>query len=484
MTLKDIKDQIAEQLSKLTIDDFYLDTEISIAKQTFSKLTKLNTDKEIKKFLTDKFPETTIETIRESLQQTIKEKEKDVALISDKMTTLQEKIKLIIKKVHENEKKQKAITIAENKTNLELAHIKAEIKQIKPLAGKSPYKKQMEELEKEKGKKEKEHANYPITISNLKDEIRKLQAEINKEMEIISKKEKGIKDIKSEILKNQKELNEINKEGNTYYHDEYSALDFLFTIVLRVSIRKSFYEKIKTGKIVYDSKRGEMVDEYTNWGYTDNPSLEIGDLTKENFHKFVLPFVNEKNIIPKDWRKILHNTLSVPIDGISGTLSLAGYRHNNDYKMTYTDISILLATKIATKGNPSMKLGNNKIILALSGGLIAVISFRKKGNLISKYQKEKPIEIFAKQFGTNQYVLKTLYLQTGYANSEIQIETPEGFCILTEKFVIEIQYEAAPVLFGNNSILQYAPNISAKAKADDEEQALRQQEDDDWYDDY
>jgi hypothetical protein len=43
MTLTDIKEKIAGQLSKLTIDDFYSDPQISFANQTFSEMTKLKT---------------------------------------------------------------------------------------------------------------------------------------------------------------------------------------------------------------------------------------------------------------------------------------------------------------------------------------------------------------------------------------------------------------------------------------------------------
>ena len=72
----------------------------------------------------------------------------------------------------------------------------------------------------------------------------------------------------------------------------------------------------------------------------------------------------------------------------------------------------------------------------------------------------------------------------------ISIETPGAFYILTDKFVIEIYFNAAPILFDNNSIIKFAPNISGIAKREDEiaeqeaeEERRRQQDDDDYYDD-
>ena len=86
--------------------------------------------------------------------------------------------------------------------------------------------------------------------------------------------------------------------------------------------------------------------------------------------------------------------------------------------------------------------------------------------------------------------------QTGYADSKIGIQTPGGYYILTDNLVIEIEFAPAPILFDNNSGIQFAPNISGKAKHEDEAEAKeyrrrkaehesrRKSEDDDYWDEY
>ena len=57
MTLTEIQNKIIEQLNKLTVDDFYAEPINNIAKDTFCKLTSISSDKEIEKYLFEKFNE-------------------------------------------------------------------------------------------------------------------------------------------------------------------------------------------------------------------------------------------------------------------------------------------------------------------------------------------------------------------------------------------------------------------------------------------
>ena len=386
--------------------------------------------------------------------------------------------------------------LQQDKTKSELTEIETEIKQIKPLAGKPPYDKQMEALEKAKEKKQKELDNYPTAISKLKSEVDELQTKIKSEKEIIATKQSEIKTIQTSIGSKQKELEQLTEKETTHFKNEYSSLEFLFLALLHKGIRKEPVfktveirkEHTKHGHIYYEEiqeKTGELI-------------LASHKIGFDEVCKFISSLTISANSIPKDWRKIICQTLSNPIADIAdiaGSISKISSENTEYFKqkpleLTHIDTSTLLATKIAAKTNYSIRTANNKIVLALSGGLSATISFREKGDLIAKFQKQ-PFEIYANCFSRKQYVLQTLYYQTGYANSEIQVKTPGGYYILTDKFVIEIVFDAAPILFDNNSVIKFAPNISGKAKHEDEvkaaeeaEEERRRRDDDDYYDDY
>ena len=498
MTLTDIKEKITGQLSKLTIDDFYSDPQISFAKKTFMELTKLKSEDEFEKFLSDKFPETTAETLRFYLEQAITKFTEQIASVEKLIQTSQTEIDKLDKQVAQKKEQQAAIPKQQDKTKSELTEIETEIKQIKPLAGKPPYDKQMEALEKAKEKKQKELDNYPTAISKLKSEVDELQTKIKSEKEIIATKQSEIKTIQTSIGSKQKELEQLAEKETTHFKNEYSSLEFLFLALLHKEIRK--VPVFKTVKIRQKHKENvfglgpiyyEEIQEKT--GELILASHKIGF---DEVCKFISSLTISANSIPKDWRKIIYQTLSNPIADIAGSISKIR-RDNTEYfkqkplELTHIDTSTLLATKIAAKTNYSIRTANNKIVLALSGGLSATISFREKGGLIAKFQKQ-PFEIYANCFSREQYVLQTLYYQTGYANSEIQVKTPGGYYILTDKFVIKIEFDAAPILFDNNSVIKFAPNISGKAKhevkaaeeAEEAEEERRRRDDDDYYDDY
>lgn len=488
MTLTDIKEKIVEQLSKLTIDDFYSDPHLSFAKQIFSEQTKLKTDEEFEQFLTEKFPETTAETLRYSLDQSIADFNEQIADIEKNIKTSQTKIDKLETQVEEKKEQQADIPKQQDKTKSELTDIETEIKQIKPLAGKPPYDKQMESLEKTKEKITKELETYSAAILKAKEELEELQNNIKTERETISQKESEIKSIHSQIENKQQELNQLQEKENTHFKNEYSSLEFLFKILLHKTIGKV--------EIVTHKYTGEKypIDRYY---YDKNDIEKTGEQILKIHHcgfdevcKFILPFTNSKSSIPKDWRKIIYKTLSNPIAEITGTISKikpdsTAYFTTENLGLSHIDISTLLAAKIAAKTKYSVRTSDNKIFLGLSGGLSATISFRDKGELISKFQKQ-PIEIYANCLSAARFVLQTLYYQTGYANSKIEIETPGGYYILTDKLVIEIEFNPAPILFDNNSVIQFAPNISGKAKHEDEVEAeddrRRKAEDDAYWD--
>ena len=371
MTLTYIKDKIVEQLSKLTIDDFYYDPQLSIAKQIFSEQTKLKTDEDFEQFLTEKFPETTAETLRNSLDQSIADFNEQIADIEKKIKTSQTKIDKLETQVAEKKEQQADIPKKQNKTKSELTDIETEIKQIKPLSGKPPYDKQIESLEKTKEEITKELESYPAAILKAKEELEELQNNIKTERETISQKESEIKSIHSQIENKQQELNQLREKESTHFNNEYSSLEFLFKILLHKEIRKV--------EIVRHKETGNRYPIDSSY-FKENDDIEkTGEIILKIHHcgfdevcNFILPFTNSKSLIPKDWRKIIYKTLSNPIPEIMGTISEikrdnTTFFKTEDYGLSHIDISTLLAVKIAAKTKYSVRTSDNKIFLGLSG---------------------------------------------------------------------------------------------------------------------
>ncbi len=479
MTLTDIKNKITGQLNKLTIDDFYSNPNVSFAKEIFAELTNQKSDEQIEKYLVDKFPETTVETKRFSLEQSIADLDKQIATFQSEIKDFQSDIDKLDKQTAESKEKQSDIPKQENQSKSELKKIETEIQLIKTLANKAPYIKQMEDLEKEKEKKNKEIETYPTTLDKLKIEVSELQSKSQTIKENISKNETEIKSIQTTIEKTQKELKQLNEKENTHFKNEYSSLEFLFKTLLKKTISKS--------EVFTHKKTGEKYSFWNNEEFTKTgeQELNIHRETFENYCNFMLSQTVSQNIIPKGWRKLLYQILSNPLPNLAGTISKVAYNklfyfNSENLELTIQDATTFLATKIAVKTNYSVRTADNKIILGLSGGLSATITFREKGDLIAQFQKQQ-FEIYSNCFLSKRFVAHTLYQQTGYANSTISIETPGAYYILTDKFVIEIDFNAAPILFDNNSIIKFAPNISGKAKHEDE--IAEQEADDDYYDD-
>jgi peptidoglycan hydrolase CwlO-like protein len=496
MTLTDIKNNIVGQLSKLTIDDFYSDPNVSFAKEIFAELTNQKSDKQIEKYLVDKFPETIVKAKRFPLEQSIADLNIQITTVQSVIKDFQVEVDKLDKETNDKQEKQTDIPKKESQSKSELKEIEAEIQQIKPLANKAPYIKQMQDLEKSKEKKNKEIETYLTALAKLKTEISKLQTKTKVVKESIIKNETEIKNIQTTIKKTQKEIEQLSEKNNNHYKNEYSSLKFLFKTLLQKSISKrEVIESRKTGKQITNYQNALGTDDEIVTEKTREVTLDMRDCDFEEYNGFMLAFTNNKNIIPSGWRKLLYQTLSTPLPNLAGTIGKVSYLGDFYFKsknleLTNIDASALLATKIAVRTNYSVRTADNKIILGLSGGVSATITFREKGVLIAKFQKQQ-FEIYSNCFLSERFVdqtlyHQTLYHQTGYAN--ISIETPGAFYILTDEFVIEIYFKAAPILFDNNSIIKFAPDISGKAKHKDKiaeqeaEEGRRQQYEDDYYD--
>lgn len=477
MTLTDIKNKIIEQLNIFTIDDFYFDPEVNFAKEIFYELTKNKSKEQIEKYLIDKFPETIVEGKTFPIKLSINQLNDQITKADSVIKDLEKTFIKLDKQTENNKSQLSEIPQKKSQSQSALKEIEMEIEQIKPLSNKAPYTKRMNELEKEKNKINLEINTFEKKTEELKREISELQNKTNEVNKNIKEKVKEIKNIESKRNNAQKELQQQNK--NEFYDSEYSSLEFLFKILIKKSINKiELEEKRKTGKKIelpYNRYAfgNNIIDEIVS-EKTGEIKLEIDDFNEENCKELILPFAKKVNIVPSDWRKIIYQILASPLPNLAGTI------YNNDYynnynvnreilELTNEDISALLATKIAIKEKNSIITADNKIVLEISGGISATITFREKGKQIEKFQKEK-IEIYSNCLLTSRFVGQTLYKQNGYTVSYIEINTPGAYYILNDKFVIEIYFNPAPILLDNNNEIKFSTNTSDKYKLEDEEE--------------
>jgi hypothetical protein len=486
MTLTDIKNKMVERLCMLTIDDFYSNPDVSFLKDIFTELTNQKTDDQILEYLTTRIPETTIEGKRLDLEFNLTELEDKLVMFQSLIKDFQIDYDTLELQIAEKKEIQTNIPNLEKKAREEQIEIESEIQQLKPLATKAPYIDQITALENTRLIKIKEIASYPIELKKLEDEISELQVKRNEALINIQKNNLEILDIQLKIDNTKKDLENLDGRIN-HYEDEFSSLNFLCRALLNSSFGREVTKLIKTNKKIYEN--GKYNDEYVI-SKTGKIILAIEYSSIEESRNFIISFTKNKSVIPIGWRKLLYQVLSNPLPNLSGTIShkLIGdksYFQTENLELTDEDISALLAVKIAVSSNYSVKTADNKIILGLSGGLSATIVFREKGDLISKFQKH-PFEIFSNCILSERYVNQTLYNQTGYANSTISIETAGAFYILVDKFVIEIYFNPAPILFDTNNLVRFSPNISGKARREDQieeanERIRLQVEDDDYY---
>jgi hypothetical protein len=475
MTLTEIKEKIIAQLGQMTIDDFLLD--YNIATKVFTEAAKdeieqlinsehgwtkwKNKPKEnvYSKVLIDKYYESTYEYF-----------EKVIDGLYQQKSVIQEQIDSLTKGIAINEKlineKNEQLLKTRNEKEARLKSISEqnkEIETLKPLADKAPYNSQVNDLENTKNLLNRYLEESLSNISVLENELKELDIKNDAGKEKISEFQSKIDEINYAIAaKEQARKAEPEKS-------EYAALEFLCVVlfyvdITRSSTMRSSYSRMKNLTLSFDENIFQEKD------------CEFGEVLQ-----FVTEYLKEtKFTIPKDWRRILFGILASPIPDVIGAASGGQDGRTTCFtpgkvKLTHLDVSFLLALKIAVKSNYSIYTLGGKITLGLSGGASATISFRNKDERYSKIQKQDT-EFYANCFFTDQYAWRTLYSQSGYASSRINIEMPYGYYILTPDYVIDVEFSPASILFDSNNISRLVPNISIKAMREDEAEALAAKE--------
>jgi hypothetical protein len=465
MTLNELKDKIIAQFGQMTIDDFLLDYQIAtkIFNDAFadelehrlkSKVDdyhrqKTRMDELIFEILKNKFNESTYEYFTKCVDK-LNEEHK----IIQKELSSPNKVLLVI----DNEINEKSQQISTNQKSKEESQniVKRTIKEISALeelaVDNTKYTKDVKNLEDIVALQNDKIEKFSLNIETLENESKELNVKREVIQETIANINAKIEKINSEITRAEDARKQAKEKTEAL---EYSALSFLCMVILHIEITK-----VKDDYFKIYSKVELSIQKKQEISFAIVLQFISGYLKKTEF------------TTPKKWRRILYEILANPIPDFLGMAlgNRVGSKNcfiSEKVKLTTLDSSFLLALKIALRSNHSLKTKNNKIVLGLSGGMTATISFRLKDVKYDKIQKFES-EIYANYFFGEPYTWEKLYKQVGYADSEISIEIPYGYIILSKDYLIEISFSAAPVLLESSNIIRLAPNISSKAKQEDE----------------
>jgi len=361
MTLFEIKDIIVERLGKLTIDEIYFADSRGLAKNIFEDVTGCKTDTEIEAYLSSAFNDTTFvskkfkhEQIAIDFKNSIETCESDLKLCDENNEAInrQRNEALLVMKTGHN---------SNDKIKLELKEMETELSKSELLKNKSVYKEQV--LKYDDRKKEVEaiiSENEKLTAEshNKLNPLRKKEIANEKEGLALRKKLKKLKILKTD---NEKLFKLVPVNDSSYYTDEYSALEFLYFILTGFEINISEDNTIEA---------------------KTKPVLRKYKVANDKVFDFTVNHVIYSNCIPKGWREILKEIIlirGISFKGILNYNSSKGiYVDLNDMKLSIMDYEFMLALQIAATDKLSFIMADNKILLPLSGGVIAILSIRER----------------------------------------------------------------------------------------------------------
>lgn len=492
MKPSEIKNRIIAYLNSITIDDFYALNSLDFAKEIFYKMTGLSSEEQIEQYLLEQFPATTqfssIFRTEEEIKSVQEQTENEAAVIEnikEQLKTYEQKSieynGLISGQEEDYKKCEEEIKVLNNLYN-----------DYRSRELSSDFSKHIQNIEFSKEETQSKAARILDSIQNAKIENDNLAIRQQLLIEELATKEASHITTLSTLEGLKGKLEEIYNPEPTY-SQEYEALVLLFLLLLKKKTYTRNVEKyLETGKLVKDEYNSKMVPEMVLKKTGEELHIYEDKKANEELFPLLIEYTKNQKILPEDWRQVLYRLLSGPIPAFSGIISKIDkdkdfcIEHKNTW-LTKEDLSLLLAVKTAVKSRNSLLTEENKIILGLSGGIMAIITFRLKGEIIMARQT-KPTEFYINLLkNPSQYSWHTLYKQHGYADTDLDILLPNAYYILTKDYVIELEFMAAPALFDSNSLIRNTPSISSKSKKDDETAALeeeerRRQEDDDWDD--
>jgi hypothetical protein len=315
-------------------------------------------------------------------------------------------------------------------------------------------------------------------------------------------------DFKSNLSKKETEKTSLSSQ-NFYYYDiieeinklnekiRYNESDLLTIIsfINKLNQLKSNIEKYKIdNKFFYNFNYNTNINVIKNISIlTLNKDLRISkwfnlnNKVKEKFiilteiefkkinrkvflNQFSIHLKDNKNIIPQNWQKIIQSCFHKNVPNINGFYNSENFinsENNQNLKLSPIDYSYIIALKNNCNNNFIIS-AENTILLPLSGGILAEISFKNHDKNIGFFIHRK-FDYNKNEFLS--YKNLSLYELNGYTNGNVEIKAPKGYIFSNDNFLIEINFHAAPILFENSNIHRIANTFLSDAnKIDDEEE--------------
>ncbi len=448
MRTSEIQEKMVAQMG-ITIDDYYADPSLAVARDIFRSITRCGpSDEEVEVFLHAQKPYCNAEACRALLEENLKVLEaKKQAAVNELQQWTEEAARLKKAESAAYDAYHHASYWDKNKLEKRQKEAAAEIENINA-ASKRPPVKQIEELEEELASLKQELEELAM-LANEQNVAYHNFYQAHKAAKVKLKELKYSPDkFNSEIYSLKEQLNKLSIRDEASFKKDDDALDFLFAILLGIRLKTKDYNNTF-------------------------PSLPI-PLTLAEKMTIVAKHMKRNNLTPKDWRQQLHRVCSMPLKRFMGSISNPTEERMTFFEMkksplSATDLSAFLALKIAALNHEFILTGAGAIVLALPGGLAASVTIREKGKVIAKQQKSTVETYINLLKSKNQYAYHLMYHYDGGPAEGVGIETPGAYYILSETYVFEITFMAAPMLLGFDIMAKTAQNISIVARLDEEQ---------------
>jgi hypothetical protein len=241
-----------------------------------------------------------------------------------------------------------------------------------------------------------------------------------------------------------------------------------------------------------DWKGRQSVEEIPVWKgrfHTQQKELTVDDCLNKLLE---ITKPTKQNILLKNWRSVLLSLIDQPWKAFNGRFDSNGYiqvfrEHEDPKTLSTADYTCFLALKNALRSDLCITTHEQEILMQVSSGIAIKIAIRKTGNYaVEAIHSEKQIYsmtdfAWEKEKDYN-YTNKTVLHISGYTNSEVNLQIPNGYYFVDENYAVQLEFIAAPILLNSGilPLMATADHASVDLLDDEEEERKRREEEDDY----
>ncbi len=463
MKFKEIKESVIRQMSELTIDDFSVNPNVLNIKEFIG-------ESDFQNFIKDNYISTIFKYHENLLNNELRIIEDESENILAEINLHEKNKKNIEDKLDKELDEEKSLNSKEKSVKTEIDAIRKDLVSIKKANLTYLLGEKQNEVEEKESKLSAQIRQISDETQKRKQLIKSFTEEKNNIILLINKCKQKSEELSLSVLDKKNEINSL-KAKEQLFDEEFENMKFLSEIILRK-------------KITLERKSN-------NYYYDFDKELKFSELNMEEFSELAIPYLQQNEFIPKNWREVLFTTLSQRLPNFSGfrkvQILINSGRNNSwpflsippivrqELSLNNTDYATCLALKTALGSNDCIETSNNKIILGLSGGLLSTISFKEKTKEISNFQ-QNTIEFYTDCYFPGSYKNENSYTNSSIY-SGISIQIPRGYYILNEKYIIQISFSTTPILFNNNITLIHAQELLNQELMREEQERLNDDDD-------